>query len=243
VSKNRYVNTGFWSDQWVADDLDKLERYFFLYLITNERTSIAGVYQSAIKTIANETDFSKEEVLELFQKMSNKVRYIDGWVVLRKGIKNQNYHNSKVKTGIDAVLMQCPPEALDYIDFPQDFGAIPERKQLQLVDNSNKPVDNLNNRGQDESYMTLGDQSHLIKSNLIKLNSNPDAAPPVDNSKPVGDDGLQESNKFDRKNYAKAVRADEALAEKERNARLRKPLHGKNTKSLSEVFRQRKAKK
>lgn len=136
MSKKRFIDTHFWSDVWV-DNLSRDERYFFMYLLTNNKTSIAGVYEIPIKMIAFETDFEKNEVIEMFEKIKSKVRYIDGWVVMRNGIKNQNYRNSKIQRGIEIILEQCPAELLEFMDIPKDFvmnTTLPvEKPKLPLV--------------------------------------------------------------------------------------------------------------
>ena len=39
MSVQRYVDTGFWEDAWV-ETITPLERYLYLYLITNPLTNI-----------------------------------------------------------------------------------------------------------------------------------------------------------------------------------------------------------
>ena len=65
---------------WVCDD--KFQDYsaegklIFLYLITNDHLNESGVYKITYKTIANETDVSKEKVKKLIQgELKNNVSY------------------------------------------------------------------------------------------------------------------------------------------------------------------------
>jgi len=65
---------------WVCDD--KFQDYslegklLFLYLITNDHLAESGIYKITFKTIANETDISKDKVEELIRgELSNNVSY------------------------------------------------------------------------------------------------------------------------------------------------------------------------
>lgn len=84
-----------------------------------------------------------------------------------------------------------------------------------------------------ESWQPNGNQmaaeairSHSIAVHSIAAESMPNADKPQGFKKPLS---------FNKKTYAKAVRADEALAEKERNARNRPPPPI-STKSVEEIF-------
>jgi hypothetical protein len=88
----------------------------------------------------------------MLKRLEPKVYYVNGWVVLKNGIKNQNYHNSKIASGILAGLEDVPCEILQHVLWPKDFGK-PKPKgleQMELIDGS---------------YMTNDDSSHL---NVIK---------------------------------------------------------------------------
>jgi hypothetical protein len=116
MAKQRLVNTKFWSDGWVVN-LDPIEKLLFLYLLTNERTNICGVYELPIKYMAVETGIDKdmvEKVLKRFTK-DKKIYFIKGWVVIKNFIKNQNQGSPKVKAGIEAELSKIPAEILSKI--------------------------------------------------------------------------------------------------------------------------------
>lgn len=101
-----------WSDQWITE-LDPVEKLLFLYLLTNERTNIAGVYELPLKIMAVETGIEKdmiERILRRFEK-DKRVIYKHGWVSVKNFIKHQDTNNPKIKTGIESAL-NCVPEEL-----------------------------------------------------------------------------------------------------------------------------------
>lgn len=203
MSKNRYFNTDFWSDSWVVDDLEALEAFLFIYLFTNAHVTIAGVYQISLKVMAFESKLDAADLPAMLERLKPKVFYENGWVVLANSIKNQNYHNSKIKIGIVAALEHVPDTILQHINWPSDWGEKPKPKpeQKRLID---------------DSYMSLDESSHS-NTNIIKFNSNPNAAVPSASASPPG------SKKLDKAQYAKAVRADEKLERKAKVAHTRKP--------------------
>lgn len=102
MAKLRSVSTAFWSDPFI-EDLTPNEKLLFLYLVTNEKTNMLGIYESSLKKISFETGLSKSEVfnaLKGFEKVS-KVKYINNFVVLVNFMKHQNFNTNMKKSAID----------------------------------------------------------------------------------------------------------------------------------------------
>lgn len=236
----RYIDTNFWNDTWV-DQLDTLQKFFFLYLITNGLTTIAGIYEIPIKRMRIETDLTQEQIVQMFNHMDSRVKYIDGWVVLRNGIKSQNYKNEKIRLGIKAILEKCPVDLLQYVDFPKDLGIIVERAEKEPDQQ----------RLFNDSSMTHQDSSHLniIKYNVIKYkskeNEEQSGKPPAEVSKETNNKNYKTNlTPAQKKSYAKAVRADEAQAERATRASGRESKPSKiDFQELKENIRTRGAKR
>lgn len=129
MAKQRMVNTRFWSDNWVSN-LDPVEKLLFLYLLTNERTNLCGIYELPIKYMAIETGIEKEmveKVLVRFNK-DKKVFYFDGWIYLKNAQKYQNLKNESIKQGIDREISELPAEIKEKIKKLDEKGTsgIPE---------------------------------------------------------------------------------------------------------------------
>lgn len=112
MAKQRYVNTRFWSDNYVSG-LKPLERYLFLYFLTNEHTNIGGIYELPLRNIAFETDLKESMILEAIQKFTKagKVFYIEGWVYVKNFSKHQAV-NEKTQKGIENSLKEVAPNVL-----------------------------------------------------------------------------------------------------------------------------------
>lgn len=114
MAKQRYINTKFWSDNWVIE-LDPIERYLFLYFLTNEHTNIAGIYELPLRTMAFETGMDKEMLGKILPRFKGKVYYIDGWVYIKNFSKHQAVNDSVTK-GIKAALETVPKEIMDKVN-------------------------------------------------------------------------------------------------------------------------------
>lgn len=112
MAKQRYINTRFWSDNYVVE-LKPLERYLFLYFLTNEHTNIGGIYELPLRNIAFETDLKESIIVESLQKFTKagKVFYIEGWVYVKNFSKHQAV-NEKTKIGIENSLKEVAPSVL-----------------------------------------------------------------------------------------------------------------------------------
>ena len=103
MSKKRYIDTKFWSDSFVRDELNPLDRYLFLYFFTNERTNICWIYELPISIISFETWIEKENLLKMMERLKPKVYYID-WRVY---IKNFQKHRL-LRTRLGCIAAKKP---------------------------------------------------------------------------------------------------------------------------------------
>lgn len=65
----RNIKMSFWTDAKVVDEFTPEDRYFYLYLMTNPHTNLAGCYEISLKQISDETGYSKDTVLKLIDRM------------------------------------------------------------------------------------------------------------------------------------------------------------------------------
>ncbi len=105
----RQIHTKIWKDGWFIE-LRLEEKLLFLYLFSNELSSISGIYELPERVIEFETGIGKERVRAILTQfgLDKRVHYQDGvvWVVnLRK------YHRSEspqVKKRIAADFESVP---------------------------------------------------------------------------------------------------------------------------------------
>jgi len=110
MAVRRYVNTELWEDGYVQS-LNPMQRYLWIYLITNPKCSIAGVYEVTMKTMVDLTGLPKRRITEYIAKFEaeKKLVYRDNWVVLANAPKHQEWESSSpVAKGIENVLRKAP---------------------------------------------------------------------------------------------------------------------------------------
>ena len=116
MAVQRYISSSFWSDDWV-DSLTGLEKLLYMYLLTNECTSICGVYKITIKRIKDDTGIPREEVmrmLNIFAK-AKKAFYFEEYIILPKWLKHQNINSPKVKLGTERSLRALPENIINFL--------------------------------------------------------------------------------------------------------------------------------
>jgi hypothetical protein len=72
----RKISVTFWTDSFVGE-LTPEQKYFYLYLMTNDNTTQCGIYETSIRKMSFDTGYNQETVQKLidFFQESNKIRY------------------------------------------------------------------------------------------------------------------------------------------------------------------------
>ena len=105
----RQIHVSIWKDPWFLD-LEPDEKLLFIYLFSNESTSLAGIYEIAFKVICFETNLSGEFVsktLEKFEK-ADKVYYRDGIVWVKNLRKYNSSKSDKVLIRVQNDINEIP---------------------------------------------------------------------------------------------------------------------------------------
>lgn len=112
MSKNRYLDTKFWTDTFIVNS-DPIEKLLFIYILTNPLTNISGIYEISLKQIAFDTGIDKEMIERVFFRFekANKLIYINGWIAITNFINYQKI-NPNVKIGIEESLKKVPIEVM-----------------------------------------------------------------------------------------------------------------------------------
>jgi hypothetical protein len=117
--KSRYINTRFWSDTFVSE-LSPTEKLIFLYFLTNQYTTISGIYEVTIKTVSFETGVPLDEVEIIMAKLEPKIIYAEGYIIIKNFYKHQQ-RNPNIDKGIAESLKELPRNVvtrLHELNFP-----------------------------------------------------------------------------------------------------------------------------
>lgn len=146
------VNTRFWNDNFIAS-LSPIDRYLFLYFLTNEHTNIAGIYELPLRTIVNETGVSVKILQSAFKRFSGKIHYIEGWVYVKNFQKHQSATSFTVQKGITSELEKIPPQIRKLMeDIDRVSGGMHEVSGDSIYLNSNSNSNSNSNAPQGEVY-------------------------------------------------------------------------------------------
>lgn len=108
----RSVQDRFWSDGWVRK-LNPLDRYLFLYILTNEHTNWCGIYELDIGMMAFESGIDREELQRsMLPRLAPKAVYVDGWVYIPNWLRHHGSESGSIsptqQKGIEAAWKGVP---------------------------------------------------------------------------------------------------------------------------------------
>ena len=134
MSKNRYVDTKFWDDAFIAN-CDPIEKLLFLYFLTNPLTNISGTYEIMLKRIAFDTGIDRDMVLKILERFeaAEKMKYSSGWIAIKNFIKHQKV-NPNIQKGIEDGLKKAPADLVKWI----------EAKASKDLESLSKPLNYIN---------------------------------------------------------------------------------------------------
>lgn len=76
MARFRSVQTSFWSDSKVVDDFSPEDRYFYLYLLTNEKSNQLGCYEISKNQMCRDTGYDLKTIEMLIKNFEEKHKLI-----------------------------------------------------------------------------------------------------------------------------------------------------------------------
>lgn len=111
----RHIHIDYWQDGFVLD-LTPEEKYFYIYLMTNSKTSQCGIYELPKRIIETETGYNRETVEKLIKRFEDykKVVYCEDSkeIFLINWIKHNKVVSPKVKKCIEKELSNVKSKEL-----------------------------------------------------------------------------------------------------------------------------------
>ncbi len=130
------VQNRFWSDGWVRQ-LNALDRYLFLYLLTNGRGNLTGIYELPLDLMAAECGIDDKDLrLSMLTRLEPKVFYKDGWVIMVNYLKHRVSDSPKYLTGISNQFNELPvhvQEIARSLGYPIDTVTIGNRIRIDKI--------------------------------------------------------------------------------------------------------------
>lgn len=149
----RSVDTRFWIDGWVRK-LNALDRYVFLYFLTNPHSSWCGVYEVDLGMVSYETGIEETELRTvILPRLEPKVRYLDGWVYIPNFERYHANHSEKTQKGIENA-----------------WKTVPERIRIKI--RGSYPIEGVSAFASASTSASISDKSQKMKKNSFRYNEN-----------------------------------------------------------------------
>lgn len=111
----RQVYITFWQDEFILD-LTPEEKYFYLYLMTNSKTSQCGIYQLPIKVMEMELGYNRDTIVKLIERFEQygKIAYDESTkeIALVNWLKFNPINNINIQKCVEKELQGIKSEFL-----------------------------------------------------------------------------------------------------------------------------------
>jgi hypothetical protein len=126
----RKISVSFWSDSFVGE-LTPEQKYFYLYLMTNDKTTQCGIYETSIRKICFDTGYNSETVQKLidFFQEKNKIRWSKSTneIALLNWVKFNDSNSPKVMACVEKELKQVKNRVL--IEYLYSMDTYPQEEK------------------------------------------------------------------------------------------------------------------
>lgn len=115
--KTRLIYTKFWEDSYICS-LSFKEKLAFLYLFTNSRVNLCGIYELPDKFIKVDLDFSQEDIDKMKKKFEEdgKFYFYQGYVKILNIEKYNQFSGEKNEIAKNKELSMIPDRVSKYFD-------------------------------------------------------------------------------------------------------------------------------
>ena len=133
----RHIHIDYWQDGFVLD-LTPEEKYFYIYLMTNSKTSQCGIYELPKRIIETETGYNRETVDKLLNRFVEykKIKYCKetGEIFLINWLKHNRISSPKVRKCIYKELKKIKSIDMVNLFFKQceEYGYTLDKNELKI---------------------------------------------------------------------------------------------------------------
>ena len=140
MAEYRQIHTQLWKDSWVLD-LSPDRKLLFIYLFSNERANLSGIYELPVRVMAFETGLPQEMIEESLRYFGEcgKVEYdfLSSYVWVRNLLRYnaKNERSPKIRAHLDSLMASlsdsCPFKSrwLELHGYPIHTVSIPDLRE------------------------------------------------------------------------------------------------------------------
>lgn len=178
MSKFRQIQTSFWSDTYIQEEMTAEDKYFYLYLMTNEFTTQIGIYPITKKQMSFDLGYSLESVQALLQRFETYHKLIKydtetrEIILLKWAENNLNIGGKPVQDLIKKEISQVRNKEFLFLMFENCPGNSLKNFIASLLQ-ENKKDNNINNSYESldaslNDTVAINNNKELIKEKNIK---------------------------------------------------------------------------
>lgn len=170
MSKQRVIKDELWDDEWFYE-LDPVEKLVWVFLLTNPRNNIAGVYQLSRRYGANATGLDTDVFVSVLTRFSeaDKIKLSDEWIVLCNFHKHQS-KNPKVEAGVVRILESLPYNILSLLPMDSLYIAYPTLLNSTLLNLYAEPKGSGSKKKLNKTNMGFNKYSDDYEEGTIDIN-------------------------------------------------------------------------
>ena len=114
----RIIHTQFWEDSFISE-LDHKEKLTFLYLFTNSKIGLTGIYELPDKFVLFDLNLTKDELQKMKRKFQekDKIYFYKGYIAIKNAIKHSDYSkgNENQVKAFNRELEQLPDDVKKFL--------------------------------------------------------------------------------------------------------------------------------
>ncbi len=189
----RHIHIEFWQDGFVLD-LTPEEKYFYMYLMTNSKTSQCGIYELPKRIMETETGYNRETVEKLLSRFKEygKIIYCEETkeIFLLNWMKHNKANSPKVKKCIEKELSKiknrdfvgifldvCKEINYSIDTLSIDYGEKEKEKEKEKQKQKEKQKEKYKEKEEDEKNTVgmyvknnIGDYAKIFEENIGLIN-------------------------------------------------------------------------
>jgi hypothetical protein len=139
----RKVHVTFWRDEFV-EGLTPEQKFFYLYLLTNDRTTQCGIYEITIKQMCYDTGYNDDTIKKLILFFINTGKVIYSEHTKEMALKNWGKYNDsnspKVRACIEKELLKVKDRVLIQYAYSIDTHTQEEEEQEEEQEKEQEQV-------------------------------------------------------------------------------------------------------
>lgn len=176
MAKYRQVHTTFWDDGFVID-LTPEEKYFYLYLMTNNNTTQCGIYELPYRVIEMHTGYNRDTVVKLLQRFKEygKIEYNEATkeIMLTNWAKYNFINSPKVKKCIEKELQTVKHKVFvkAYLDSLEQLGYRIDTVSIDLGEEREEEKEEEQEEEREEEVKPASPPPSPIDDSFLKIKS------------------------------------------------------------------------